>query len=133
MTTRQYYSNWWYGTLLPLLALPGWFGISVIRPTDYAYTPLTRFVFLASGLAVIVASFSSPVFVGCLWLDARKLRASDAPWAPNPWLWGGSGVVTMCLLFLGSYLPIIAVVLGYLYRRRSRVGLLGNTTGGETT
>ncbi len=101
MTARQYYSNWWYGTLLPLLVLPVLFGTGVVRLFNCPETPLIRSIFLGFGLAMIIATFSSPVFVGCLWLDARKLRASDAPWAPNPWLWGASGAVAMCLFFSG--------------------------------
>lgn len=89
--------------------------------------------FLASRLIIAVSSVLSPVFVGCLWLDARKLRGSDAPWSPNPWLWGAIGGVAVLVGVLLSYLgPKTVVALGYLYRRHRRVGLFGNTAVAET-
>lgn len=134
MTTRQYYSNWWYGVVIPLFGALGWMiVIPFLENTTYLELPFSRIIFLASGLIIAVTSFLSPVFVGCLWLDARKLRNSDAPWSPNPWLWGTVGGVAMLVGVLLSYLgPKTVVALGYLYRRHSRVGLFGDRAVTET-
>ncbi len=107
--------------------------IPFLENSTYLELPFSRIIFLASGLIIAVTSFLSPVFVGCLWLDARKLRNSDAPWSPNPWLWGTVGGVAMLVGVLLSYLgPKTLVALGYLYRRHSRVGLFGDRAVTET-
>ncbi len=133
MSARKYYSNWWYGVLLPIFETIGWLVITpLIEHHNAMDIPLSGVAILSSGFIIVVSALFSPVFVCCLWLDAKKLRDSDAPWAPNPWLWGAMGGLAMLAGFFLSYLgPKLIVALGYLYRRYSRVSLFGDTAGAK--
>ncbi len=127
--TRDYYSNWWYGISIPIFKAIGWLVVIPFLEQQTLQTlPLSGIAILSGGFLIITSVFLTPAFVCCLWLDARKLSRSDAPWSPNHWLWGSMGGIAILVGFLFSYLwPEVFISLTYLFRRYRRIGLFGDT------
>lgn len=62
MTARQYYSNWWYGIVIPLFGVLGWMVvIPLLKNPNYMDFPFSRVVFWPVGLL----SLSLPFFLPC--------------------------------------------------------------------
>ncbi len=125
MDTREY-SIWWYGITIPVFQAIGWLvAIPFLQQQSLA---LSVIAILLVGVLSITAFFLIPVFVCCLWLDARELSRSDAPWSPNQWLWGSLGGIAILVGFLFPYQgPEVIISLSYLIRRYRRIGFLGDT------
>ena len=72
---------WWYVVLYFIFAVP-------------LFTPLAtgdRNILLFIGTFVFATAF--PLLALCLYIDARKIKASDATWTPNPYIYGVFGVI----------------------------------------
>lgn len=127
--TNTYYSNWWYGVLIPVVfEVFGWVSIWVVSEAGLLDEPSNVFALLVPILAILIAVLLTPVFALCLFLDARKITKSQCAWEPNPYLWGGAGLLCLAAMVVSPYSLVLPLGLVYLYRRSTRVGLFSTKT-----
>lgn len=121
---KTYYSNWWYGIAIPpLLDLVGTGFIKLTQSAGLLREGASVLYVLIPFVTILLSTILIPVFAFSLFLDARKLAAADAPWNPNPYVWGGAGLLSLLGLVIGLNVFKLPIALIYLYYRNKHVGL----------
>ena len=125
-------SNWWYGIAVPIVAYIVFLGaillLGIIQPDQVQ--PGSRFAWLSLVITVftVLAIFAqfvlTPVFSLSLFLDQRRVRASDAvDWHPNRFIWSAIALVHLIsMIVTQAMLLSLAGGIVYLLRRHRRVG-----------
>lgn len=125
-------SNWWYGIAVPLVAYTVFLGavllLGIIQPDQVQ--PGSRFAWLSlvvsvfTALAIFAQFVLTPVFSLSLYLDQRRVRASDAvDWHPNRFIWSAIALVHLIsMIVTQAMLLSLTGGIVYLLRRHRRVG-----------
>jgi hypothetical protein len=125
---NTYYSNWWYGVMIPVVfELFGWGSLWVASEAGLLREGASALSLLIPLITLLMAVILTPVFALCLFLDTRKIRRSECAWGPNPYLWGGAGLLCLAAI-VSRFSLVIPLGLFYLYRRNTRVGLFSTKT-----
>jgi len=125
-------SNWWYGIAVPIVAYIVFLGavllLGIIQPDQVQ--PGSRFAWLSLVITVftVLAIFAqfvlTPIFSLSLYLDQRRVRASDAvSWHPNPLVWPAIALVHLIsMIVTQAMLLSLAGGIVYLWRRHGYIG-----------
>lgn len=125
-------SNWWYGIAIPIVAYIVFLGavllIGVFQPdqmqpgSPFAFVSLVVAVFTA--LTIFAQFVLTPVFSLSLYLDQRRVRASDAvDWYPNQLIWSSVALVhLLSIIVTQTMLLSLAGGIAYLWRRHGHIG-----------
>jgi hypothetical protein len=119
-------SRWWYWiAAIPLYVVLG--GVLAVLFVG----ALLFGLFLTGGLVTIAGAFVVVPVLGLLglvlsvmypiatYVDARAVAESDAPWTPDPLVWGLAALATEVL---SAFVLSVALALYYLYKRHVAVG-----------
>lgn len=118
-------SRWWLAVAIPVILslvmqIGGWIGSVVHSATG---TP----PWASLGLLLLIWILLLPSLlllpVG-MFLDTRRIRASEAGWRPIPIVWGMLGLVPLVSFAFTTELLALVVVVGgtYLIRRYTAIG-----------
>lgn len=91
-------SHWWLVILIQPFMGVATLGMKVLFRIDPQHTPLSiRILAEIFGLVVILLQFGylliATLYPIVLFLDARSVRRSTSQWQPNPYLYGGTGLI----------------------------------------
>lgn len=124
-------SKWWYGVAIPAgMELIGWISARIVMMMVTTGGPSVAIVIPA--ISLLGSILLTPIVALSLFMDTRRIRESDMPWAPNPYLWGGLGLVAFVLVFVISTTSMMLLAVIYLLRRYTQVGLFTSRTGMPT-
>lgn len=118
-------SRWWLAVAIPVILslvmqIGGWIGSVVHSATGTPpWTSLGLLLFI--WILLLPSLLLLPVG---MFLDTRRIRASEAGWGPIPIVWGMLGFVPLVSFAFTTELLALVVVVGgaYLIRRYTAIG-----------
>lgn len=123
MVGNTVHSKWWYGIAIPaVLEVVGWVSGRFVA-SSLASGSVTPVEIVIPVVTVFSSIILTPVTVVSLFMDPRRIRKSDTDWNPNPFLWGGLGLVALGIKVF-TFTTFLAPIAGlYLVRRYTQIGL----------
>ncbi len=121
-------SRWWYwiaaiplyvvvgAAFVLLFAVIALLGFGIGFDAGFVVAGLLFVVVLGLGLVGLVLTILFPV---ATYVDARAVAASDAPWTPDPLVWGLAALATVVL---SAFTLSFVMAIYYLYKRHVAVG-----------
>ncbi len=126
-------SHWWLVIFIQPFMAVATLGMTVLFPIDPRHTPPSISILVeVFGLVAILLMFGylliATLYPIVLFLDARAVRRSTSQWQPNPYLYGGIGLLIYGNPLLNYVPPLpdgtwaievvtLLVSLSYLFRR----------------